>query len=30
MLVRNPDGRHLGLQAPLPAGISAPPGHGEG
>jgi hypothetical protein len=27
-LLRDPDGRHVSLQAPLPAGVDAPPGHG--
>ena len=29
MLVRDPDGRRLSLQAPLPEGVEAPPGHGN-
>ena len=29
MLLNDPDGRHLSLQAPLPEGVTAPPGHGE-
>lgn len=27
MLLENVDGRHVSLQAPLPEGVSAPPGH---
>ena len=27
MLVRDPDGRRVSIQAPLPAGVDAPPGH---
>ena len=30
MLLCDPDGRHLSLQAPLPEGVAAPLGHGEG
>ncbi|HEV8297572.1 MAG TPA: hypothetical protein VGQ20_09750 [Acidimicrobiales bacterium] len=28
MLLRDPDGRRLSVQAPLPEGVDAPPGHG--
>jgi hypothetical protein len=28
MLLRDPDGRRVSFQAPLPEGVAAPPGHG--